>query len=264
MSPRPGGILLTCVLSVTAVHAAAAPPPLNVLVFSRTITFRHESIPDGIAAIRALGAAHGFDVQSTEDPAVFTDAGLSGFVAVVFLSTTGDVLNGRQQAAFERYVHGGGGFVGIHAAADTEYAWPWYGRLVGAYFKSHPAIQDAVIKVADRTHPSTSMLPQRWPRRDEWYNYRAKLPDTVHVLASLDERSYEGGSMENDHPIAWCHEYDGGRSWYTGGGHTTESWSEPLFLKHVLGGILWAADRGAHAPESEPESESESESDPNH
>ena len=239
MLPRTGGILLACVLA--AVAAGPAPSPLNVLVFSRTAGFRHASIPAGVAAIRLLGVEHDLKVIATEDAGVFTDAGLSDIDAVVFLSTTGDVLNDVQQAAFERYIRTGGGYVGIHAAADTEYGWPWYGRLVGAYFKSHPAIQNAVVVVTDRTHPSTSMLRKRWPRRDEWYDYRAPLPDTIHVLASLDERSYEGGSMDNNHPIAWCHEYDGGRSWYTGGGHTIESWSEPLFLRHVLGGVRWAA-----------------------
>ncbi len=218
-----------------------------MLVFTRTAGFRHDSIPAAVTAIRALGGrhglGHGLGVIATEDAGVFTDASLSAFDVVVFLSTTGDVLNDEQQDAFKRYIEKGGGYVGVHAAADTEYDWPWYGRLVGAYFESHPAIQEALILVTDREHPSTKMLPPRWLRRDEWYNYRAGPPSTVRVLASLDETTYEGGTMSNDHPIAWCHEFDGGRAWYTGGGHTTASWAEPLFLKHLLGGILWAADR---------------------
>jgi len=216
-------------------------PRLRVLVFSRTAGFRHESIPAGVAALRAMGAANGFNVVATEDAAVFSDDGLAPFDAVVFLSTTGDVLDVPQQAALRRYIGSGAGYVGIHAAADTEHDWPWYGRLVGAYFAGHPRIQEATVLVADRAHPSTSMLPQRWTRTDEWYDYGASPRGNVHVLASLDERSYEGGAMGSDHPIAWCHEFDGGRSWYTGGGHTNESWAEPLFLEHVRGGILWAA-----------------------
>ncbi len=216
-------------------------PEIRLLVFSKTEGFRHASIEPGQQALRTLGQQHGFGVDVTEDAAAFTEDNLRAYDAVVFLNTTGDVLDEAQQAAFEKYIRAGGGYVGVHSAADTEYDWPWYGRLVGAYFKSHPAIQDAVVEVVDRTHPSTSMLPHRWSRRDEWYDYRSELPGTVHVLLSLDERSYEGESMGKDHPIAWCHDYDGGRSWYTGGGHTIESWSEPLFLKHVLGGILWAA-----------------------
>ncbi len=246
MPPRgPRGIAGLLALAVTAaLHAPdKQAPAVGVLVFTRTAGFRHDSIPAGIAAIRTLGAEHGWRVIATRDAGVFTDAGPSPFDVVVFLSTTGDVLDDEQQAAFKRYIEKGGGYVGVHAAADTEYDWPWYGRLVGAYFESHPAIQEALILVTDREHPSTKMLPPRWLRRDEWYNYRARPASTVRVLASLDETTYEGGTMSNDHPIAWCHEFDGGRAWYTGGGHTTESWAEPMFVQHLLGGILWAADR---------------------
>jgi len=217
------------------------PADFNVLVFSKTAGFRHDSIPDGIAAIRKLGENHHFTIDATEDAAAFTPENLAQYKCVVFISTTGDVLNDEQQRAFERYIQAGGGYAGIHAASDTEYDWPWYGRLVGSYFAGHPAIQDATILVADRTHPSTSHLPERWPRHDEWYNYKSNPRDQVHVLATLDETSYEGGTMGGDHPIAWCHEFDGGRAWYTGGGHTKESFSEPDFLRHILGGIRWAA-----------------------
>ncbi len=250
MPPRAGAIAGVLALTVTAtLHAPDKPtPPVGVLVFTRTAGFRHDSIPAAAKAIGALacnhGSGHGLRVIATEDAGVFTDARLSSFDVVVFLSTTGDVLNDEQQAAFKRYIEAGGGYVGVHAAADTEYDWPWYGRLVGAYFQSHPpGIHRAMVLVSDRVHPSTKMLPQQWPRRDEWYNYRARPASTVRVLASLDETTYEGGSMGNDHPIVWCHEFDGGRAWYTGGGHTIESWAEPLFLEHLLGGILWAADR---------------------
>jgi len=247
------GMALAAILA-TPVWAPPVPdadvPALRILVFSKTAGFRHESIPAGVAALRAMGAADSFDVVATEDAAVFTDSGLGGFDAVVFLSTTGDVLDEPQQAAFQRYIARGAGYVGIHAAADTEYDWPWYGQLVGAYFASHPTVQQATVVVTDRAHPSTSMLPQRWTRTDEWYNYKASPRDDVHVLALLDERSYEGGAMGGEHPIAWCHQYDGGRAWYTGGGHTNASWSEPLFLEHVRGGILWAAGAitGQHGP----------------
>jgi type 1 glutamine amidotransferase len=233
--------------AITAGAAVAVPPsdaqePFGVLVFSRTAGFRHASIPDGIAALKRLGPRAGFEVTATEDPEIFTDAGLAPFEAVVFLSTTGDVLDDEQERAFERYIRSGGGYVGIHAAADTEYDWPWYGRLVGAYFKSHPAVQEATVAVTDRLHPATRMLPQRWLRTDEWYNYRASPRGKVHVLAALDETSYQGGSM-GDHPIAWCHEFDGGRAFYTGGGHTAESFREKLFLDHLGQAIRWAAGR---------------------
>ncbi|MFJ6165263.1 ThuA domain-containing protein [Micromonospora orduensis] len=222
---------------------AAAADPFSVLVFSKTAGFRHDSIPTGIAAIQQLGAANGFTVDNSEDGAVFTDANLAKYKAVIWLSTTGDVLNADQQAAFERYVKAGGGYVGIHAASDTEYSWAWYGDLVGAYFANHPQDQQATVKVEDHAHPSTAELPDRWSRFDEWYNFQTNPRPDVHVLASLDEKSYTpgAGAMGADHPTAWCQDFDGGRSWYTGGGHTRESYAEPEFLKHLLGGIQTAA-----------------------
>jgi cytochrome c len=128
----------------------------DVLVFSKTAGFRHDAIATGIQAIRDLGAVNNFSVSATEDAAIFNDGDLAPYEAVVFLLTTGDVLNATQQAAFERFVAAGKGYVGIHSAADTEYDWAWYGGLVGAYFQSHPAIQQAAIEVADRVHPATA------------------------------------------------------------------------------------------------------------
>ena len=239
-----GGWALVALLLMTglAVHPIwGSTPAFKVLVFSKTAGYRHASIPDGLAAIRELGAAHQFAVDATEDGSAFTDNNLQQYRAVIFLSTTGDVLNIQQQAAFERFIGAGGGYVGIHSASDTEYDWPWYGVLVGAYFVEHPAMLAATVTVEDRTHPSTAMLPSSWQRRDEWYNFQRNPRAEVRVLATLDEGSYSGGTMPDDHPIAWCHEYSGGRAWYTAGGHTSESYAEPLFRAHLLGGILWAA-----------------------
>ena len=216
-------------------------PPDRILVFSKTAGFRHGSIEPGIAALRELGAANRFAVDATEEAAQFTAANLSRYQAVVFLSTTGDVLNNEQQAAFMSYIRNGGGFVGIHAAADTEHGWPWYGGLVGAYFASHPAPASARLRVEDRGHPSTRALPDPWIRFDEWYDFQQNPRSRgVTVLLSLDETSYPGGQMGADHPIAWYHEYEGGRAWYTAGGHTDASFSEPAFLEHLLGGIRYA------------------------
>ncbi|MEU0359546.1 ThuA domain-containing protein [Streptomyces cyaneofuscatus] len=223
-------------------RAAAADPAYDVLVFSKTAGFRHDSIPAGITALRQLGAANNFTVTATEDAAAFTPANLSGYEAVVFLSTTGDVLNAAQQTAFEGYIEAGGGYVGIHAAADTEYDWTWYDGLAGALFKSHPHIQPATVKVEDRAHDATAHLGPTWQRTDEWYDYRTNPRSSAHVLASLDESTYSGGTMGGDHPIAWCKDYRGGRAFYTGGGHTQESFTEPDFRRHLLGGIRWAAE----------------------
>jgi type 1 glutamine amidotransferase len=213
----------------------------QILVFSKTAGFRHDSIPAGITAIRGLGRANGFSVSATEEAKGFTPGRLRQFDAVVFLNTTGDVLAPRQQRAFRSYIRRGGGWVGIHSAADTEYEWPFYGRLLGAYFQSHPEVQPATIDVVDRSHPSTHRLPARWARTDEWYSFRSNPRGSVHVLATLDESTYSGGTMGADHPIAWCHHFKGGRAWYTAAGHTSESYSEPAFRRHLLGGILWAA-----------------------
>ena len=221
--------------------AAKPKRPARILVFSKTAGFRHDSIPAGIAAIRRLGRAHGFSVTATEDASAFRRKRLGRFDAVVFLNTTGDVLDPAQQAAFKSYIRHGGGFAGVHSATDTEYDWPFYARLVGVHFASHPAIQRATIKIVDRSHPSTRALPRRWTRTDEWYNFAADPRGGVHVLALLDESTYSGGTMGADHPIAWCHRVKGGRAWYTALGHTIDSYSEPLFREHLLGGILWAA-----------------------
>ncbi|UTA67404.1 ThuA domain-containing protein [Emticicia sp. 21SJ11W-3] len=214
----------------------------RVLVFSKTKGWRHSSIPFGKEAIKKLGVENNFSVDISENSDDFNDANLKKYSAVIFNSTTGNVLNNEQQAAFERYIQSGGGFVGIHAAADTEYEWPWYGQLVGAYFESHPNnsnVRKATVLVTDKTHISTTHLPDKWDRTDEWYNYKSIFRG-IKPLAYLDESTYDGGTNGGNHPMAWYHEFDGGRSFYTGGGHTDESFSEPLFLKHLLGGITFA------------------------
>ncbi|MFG2049795.1 ThuA domain-containing protein [Micromonospora sp. NPDC048935] len=220
---------------------ASAAPLTKVLVFSKTAGFRHSAIPNGIAAIQQLGSANGFSVTATEDAAQFTTSNLAQYQAVVFMSTTGDVLNASQQTAFESYIAAGGGYVGVHAAADTEYSWPWYGALVGAWFDSHPAIQTATVKIEDQTNPSTAHLPATWSRSDEWYNYRTNPRSTVRVLASLDESSYSGGNMSGDHPITWCKAVGNGRAWYTGLGHTEASYTDPNFTRMLLGGLQVAS-----------------------
>ncbi|MDX6361517.1 MAG: hypothetical protein QOC85_520, partial [Streptomyces sp.] len=236
-SAATAALLIGC---VSGPAASKAPDGARVLVFSKTAGFRHDSIPEGIAAVRELGATNGFTVDATEDAGAFTAKNLARYRAVVFLSTTGDVLDAGQQTAFERYIKRGGGYVGVHAAADTEYDWAFYGGLAGAYFQSHPAIQPATVDVEDRGNPATGHLDPAWNRTDEWYNYRSNPRDHAHVLASLDESSYSGGTMSGDHPIAWCQTYQGGRAFYTGGGHTKESYAEPAFRQHLLGGIRYA------------------------
>jgi type 1 glutamine amidotransferase len=223
--------------------AVAADAPYDVLVFSKTTGFRHDAIPSGIGLIRELGSANSFTVTATEDSAQFTTANLAQYETVVFLNTTGDVLNTSQQSAFESYIRGGGGYVGIHSAADTEYDWPFYGELVGAYFASHPAIQQATVRVENRAHQATQHLSPAWVRTDEWYNFRTNVRSTARVLATLDESTYSGGSMGADHPHTWCKTVQNGRSFYTGSGHTQASYAEANFRALVLGGIRYTAGR---------------------
>jgi len=214
----------------------------SVLVFSKTVVFHHESIPQGIEAIRKLGEKYHFLVDTTTDATNFNEENLKKYRAVIFLSTTGDVLNQEQQNDFERFIQAGGGFVGIHAATDTEYDWPWYGKLVGAYFNGHPGnpnVQKGVFYVVDKNNPATDSIPERWEREDEFYNFKQVNPD-IKVLIKIDEKTYHEGKMGDDHPMAWYHDYDGGRSFYTNMGHTKETFSDPLFLKHLWGGISYA------------------------
>jgi cytochrome c len=224
-----------------ALSACSTEPP-SVLIYSKTSGFQHSSIPDGITAIQKLGKENGFRVDTTTNSGLFTEENLQNYAAIIFLNTTGDVLNHYQKADFERFIQAGGGFVGIHSATDTEYHWGWYNRLVGAYFLDHPPVQEAVLDVVNKRHPSTRHLPDQWIRTDEWYSFR-DLNENVTVLITLDENTIEGGTMMGYRPVSWYHDFDGGRSFYTALGHTSESYSETAFLQHLLGGIRYAIGR---------------------
>lgn len=212
----------------------------KILVFSKTAGFRHGNIEEAARALIQLGERKGFDVVASEDADLFTDENLKQYSAILFLNTTGDIFNTNQEVAFERYIQAGGGFVGIHAAADTEYDWKWYGQLVGAYFKSHPKQQEANLIIhKDPKFPLLDSFPNPWVRFDEWYNFR-QIPEHVNILVSIDESSYEGGDNDGNHPIVWYHEYDGGRAFYMGPGHTEESLQEPLYMDLLYAGIEYA------------------------
>jgi cytochrome c len=239
-------ISLSLLLAFLAVPVAAHGQEPRVLVFSKTAGYRHSSIPFGIAAVRKLGQENGFAVDATEDAGAFTSKNLARYRAVVFMSTTGDVLDAAQQDDFERYIQAGGGYVGVHSATDTEYDWPWYGRLAGAWFSSHPQnpnVRTATYRVLDKSHPSTTGFPDTLVREDEFYNFKSIDP-TIHTLIEIDEKSYQGGTNGEHHPMSWYHDFEGGRAWYTNMGHTEATYSEPLFLKHLLGGLRYAMGTG--------------------
>jgi type 1 glutamine amidotransferase len=230
--------------------SAAGSPAYRVLVYTRTTGYRHPSIAAGLATIETLGADNGFAVDTTADPSVFTAAKLSRYATVVFLSTTGNpVPTAPERAAFQHYIENGGGFVGIHAASDAGWNWQWYAGLIGARFSKHPKIQLALVHIEDHHNPATVGLSDRY-RLDEWYDFQHDPRGTVHVLADVKDSTYTGSAMGADHPITWCQDYDGGRSFYTAMGHSRQNYDEP-FLQHVLlGGIELTA--GVRAADCSP------------
>ena len=234
----PLAILLFSLPVLPASAAEPAPSAERVLVFSRTAGFRHDSIPTAVATLRTLATEAGLAADHSEDSADINAANLARYRVVVFASTTGDILDASQQQALQDFVRGGGGFIGVHAAADTEYDWPWYGQLVGAYFRSHPpGLQSTLVRAERNGKPAG----KPWPVRDELYNYRSNPRGQVRVVATIDERRYEGGTMGADHPVTWCHAFEGGRSWYTGLGHDAAVYANAHFLAQLRRGLRYAA-----------------------
>ncbi len=228
--------------------------PFRVLVYSRTTGFRHFSIGAGTRAVRELGDENGFVVDATEDPAAFTRRNLRGYAAVVFLNTTGTILDRPQKRALRRYVEKGGGYVGVHSAADTEHAWPFYDRLVGALFLSHPLEQLALFTNEAPDHPATAHLDGSFVVFDEFYSFKRNPRPDSRVLLTIDEETFlanpntsnltSGPSLNGymgDHPMSWCHNLRRGRSFYTALGHEPYLYREGWFRRHLLGGILTAA-----------------------
>ena len=231
-------VITVCVLLLAGISMAFKKDKGKLLIFSKTNGFHHESIAAGIEAIKKLGTENNFDVDATVDSLEINDANLKQYKAILFLSPTGNILGKNEELALQNFVHRGGGVAGVHAATDCEYQWPWFGKMMGAYFTSHPRQQTAKLQVVDKKHPSTKMLPDTWERKDEWYNFKDINPD-LHILIKIDESSYEGGKNNGDHPMAWYHKFEGGKVFYTALGHTNEAYSEPLFLEHLLGGIQY-------------------------
>lgn len=219
---------------------------LSLLVFTRTEGFRHDSIEDGVAMLRQIASEEGATLERTEETDLFTPASLANYDVVIWLSTTGDVLDADEQAAFEGFIQGGGGWLGIHAAADCEYDWPWYGQLLGngAWFRSHPPIQVATLEVEDPFHPGAGTFETTTSFEDEWYNFRANPRPVVNVVMTLDETSYDPGkgAMGDDHPIAWAHPFDGGRAFYTALGHRPQTFADPRFKEKIRGALRWVSE----------------------
>ncbi len=218
----------------------------KILVFSKTGGFRHSSIPVGIQAIRELGATLGYEIDATEDSTRFSESGLAPYAAVVFMSTTGNVLDSKGEAAFERFIAAGKGFVGVHAAADTEYEWPFYRTLVGRQFVQHPEHQKGTILPIESDFPGMAGFGDSLRIFEEWYEYTEPYADDLTYLYRVDTMSYsqrgwKGASkMGAFHPLGWYHEHGGGRAFYTGIGHMDETYAMPFFREHLAAGLAWA------------------------
>ena len=246
-SLRAFALSLFCLMFGSAAHAEQ----FSVLVFSKTAGWHHESVNAGVTAIQELGKLHDFNVFWTEDAGrVMNATELAKYRVVIFLLTTGDILDDKQQAAFEGYIRAGGGYVGVHSASDTEYGWPWYTKMVGHMFQTHPAIQTAVLKVEDRNFPGMDRFANRSLATDEWYQFGPPLSNNLKYLLSLDETTYNvaplpagkvASGMGTFHPISWYQDYDHGRAFYTALGHLPATYRDPVFLHHLYGGIYWAA-----------------------
>lgn len=241
--------VLALLFGILSTYAGFA-QQFKVMVFSKTDGFHHESINEGVTALKQLANRHSFAIDWQENASVFNDKSLAAYQAVIFLNTTGNILNDEQQVAFEKFIKSGKGFVGIHSASDTEYEWPWYVKMVGMMFKIHPQQQTAYLKVEDANFPGMERFPKKFLWTDEWYEFGERKANDLHFLVSVDEKSYdpaakwgdnEGKGMGNFHPISWYHNYDGGRAFYTALGHIPLTFSDQTFLDHIYGGIYWAA-----------------------
>ena len=240
-------LLIQTTISVTCIAQAKQ---FKALVVTTTKGWHHESLHSGVVALKDMGIKNFFDVVLWENPGGFTDKYLEQFQVVIFLNTTGDIFDTAQQKVMERFIQSGKGFVGIHSASDTEYGWEWYTKLVGRMFKIHPAVQTARMKVLDATFPGLQGFANGRLWTDEWYDFHPETTTGLNYVLAVDESSYnpkaQWGNNKTEgmgalHPIAWYHNYDGGRAFYTALGHLPTSFSDPILLNHIYAGIFWAA-----------------------
>lgn len=222
----------------------------KVLLITETAGWHHESIDYGIIAINELAATHNFEVDRQQKAVKITSEKLSKYDTVIFLSTTADIFDDEEQAIFEKYIQSGKGYVGIHAASDTEYDWEWYTKLVGRMFHIHPSQQTAQLNIIDHNFPGLEHFPNKLLWTDEWYEFTDEKVEGLNYLITVDENTYDPKANWGDksgvgngdfHPISWYHEFDGGRSFYTALGHIEKVYENRWFLEHLYGGIFYAA-----------------------
>jgi type 1 glutamine amidotransferase len=244
--------MLSAVLALGSLNgAASAAPQARVLIYSGSTGYRHESIPAAVAAIKGIGEKAGYGVDTSEDPEVFTADNLAKYQVLVLVSNTTDPKKpesewfvGPRRDALQGFLEAGKGVIGVHAAADSHYHWGWYGQMIGGYFERHPkGTPRGTLTVVDAKHPATAKLPKTIERNDEWYYYKDFDP-TMRVLVTIDPKSIGDGEADvNPNPLVWCHEFGGGRVFYSALGHTDESWSEPYLVDLMSGALRYAAGR---------------------
>ena len=230
-----------------------------ILIFSKTNGFRDgNQIATANAALEKIAKDKGVASFTTENAAVFNTEQLAKFKAVVWNSTSGDVLTPEQRSAFKGWLEQGGGFVALHGAGgDPSYKWKWYvDHLIGAQFTGHtlsPQFQQGRLVIEDQTHPATKGLGTEWVREEEWYSFdKSPRAKGYHILVTLDEASYSPREkipflvdkdlrMGKDHPVVWAHCVGKGRAFYSALGHRAEFYAEPKHLTMIAGAISWAA-----------------------
>jgi type 1 glutamine amidotransferase len=222
-----------------AISAFFVKAQTNVLVFSKTNGFRHASIADGQEMFKKLAEENNWKLTFSEDSLMISNKVLSKIDVLVFLSTTGNIFGDDQKKALQKYIHKGGGFVGIHAATDTEMDWKWYVDMVGGAFKSHPKQQNATINIINHDFKAMQHFGKTWLHFDEWYNFRNPINPNAVVLATVDESTYKGGTMGANHPVVWYQNYEGGKIFTTALGHTKESYTNPDFVKMIQEAVVW-------------------------
>ena len=253
--------IIVCFLFFLMSTKLIAQKQFKALLITETAGWHHESISNGIFALNELAEVHNFELIRQQNAVKITEESLKNIDVVIFLSTTANIFEEDEQKAFEKYIQSGKGYVGIHAASDTEYDWAWYTKLVGRMFHIHPAQQTAKLNIINHNFPGLEHFPKSLLWTDEWYEFSEEKVNDLNYLISVDESTFNpvvtwtnagtdkngnkidviGKGMGKFHPISWYHEFDGGRSFYTALGHIEKVYENQWFLEHLYGGIYYAA-----------------------
>lgn len=251
-------ILIAIALTfIVGACSTKTPQDFKVLVYTRNEVgpnkYVHDNVDASVEAIKKMGAENGFTVDASGIAEDINEENLKQYNCII-LSNTNNITfeTDEQKLAFVRYVHAGGGVVGIHSACGSEREWPWFWAMLGGKFERHPPLQEFDIKVVNHNHPSTEFLGDIWEWEDEFYYLKHLNPDLTYLLAGdlrtlkdKDMDKYPGEVFGNYFPLAWYHNFEGTRVFYTALGHKIEYYKDQNFTNHILGGILWAVGDGS-------------------